>query len=78
MWDSLIQWAIQFLTSLAASNPLVSLILTILGILVVAGQAIVAITPTTADDEWWAKVKALPLIGPVLVMLASFAPWHKS
>lgn len=77
MWDSLIQWVLGFLVQLGTSNPLVHLILVVLGILVVTGQALVAITPTTADDEFWAKVKSLPLIGQLIVMLANFAPFHK-
>jgi hypothetical protein len=53
------------------------MILTVLGGLLALGQMVVVATPSTADDEAWAKLKALPLLGPVLAVLANFAPWHK-
>lgn len=77
MLDSLIQWVLGFLGNLATSNPIVHLIVVILATLVVAGQAIVTVTPTTADDAFWAKIKAIPLVGQFIVWLTNFAPFHK-
>lgn len=54
--------------------PALGLILKILGLLVIAGQALIALTPSAADDALAAKLEALPLVGPLLRMLASFAP----
>ncbi len=77
MWDTIVTWALTFVTNLAAHNPVVSMILMVLGALVALGQMVIVATPSTADDAWWAKIKALPLIGPILTMLANFAPWQK-
>lgn len=57
--------------------PVVGVILSALGGLVVVGQAIVAITPSQKDDEAWDKIKALPIIGPIVAVLSSFAPIQK-
>lgn len=62
---------------LAAQFPLMGSVLVILGLLVVVGQAVVVITPSKKDDEAWAKLKALPLIGPLLDALSAFAPLQK-
>lgn len=77
MWDSLIQWVMQFLGGFATNNPLVHTIVVILGTLLVAAQAIVSATPSTSDDAWWAKLKAIPYVGPFIVWLTNFAPFHK-
>jgi hypothetical protein len=45
-----------------------------LGILVVVGTAIVALTPTKKDDELLAKLKAWPFVGPILAAVAKFSP----
>jgi hypothetical protein len=77
MWDSLIQWVLGFLTNLATSNPIVHAIVVVVATLVLAGQAIVTVTPTTADDAFWAKIQALPIVGQFIVWLTKWAPFHK-
>lgn len=62
---------------LANMNPLVRLVFTILGVLVVAGQAIVLVTPTPADDNFMAKLEAIPILGGILKALKKFAPFGK-
>ncbi len=62
---------------LVAASPVAAMVFGILGALVVIGQMIVQITPSTADDAAWAKIKAQPIIGPILTALVNFAPWHK-
>jgi hypothetical protein len=63
---------------LAAKFPIVGLVLSGLGILVVVGLAVVALTPSKADDEAVEKVEAkYPLVGQVLKVLASFSPIQK-
>ena len=54
--------------------PIIGSVLTVLGMLVVLGQAYVAITPTQNDDAWFAKLEAIPLLGAIIKFAASFAP----
>lgn len=53
------------------------IILPVLGGLVVIGQAVVLATPSTNDDVAWEKLKAIPVLGVILSVLASFAPIQK-
>lgn len=55
-------------------HPLVPLILSALGALVVLGQTYIALTPNKNDDAWYAKIEAIPVVGKLLKLLASFAP----
>jgi hypothetical protein len=59
---------------LAGNSPVVVLILQILGILVIAGQAVVVLTPSKADDEAWEKIKGIPVLGALVSALSNFAP----
>lgn len=65
------------LQMLVVQFPLVGLILALLGALVVIGQAVVVMTPSTDDDVAWEKIKAMPLIGALIAALVSFAPIQK-
>lgn len=65
------------LTMLAVKFPIVALVLGVLGILVVAGQAIVVLTPSKSDDAAWEKIKAMPILGMLIAAIAEFAPIHK-
>ncbi len=58
-------------------HPIAALVLVFLGLLVVVAEAVVILTPTTKDDEFWGKVKAIPVLGPVLAALAKLAPIQK-
>lgn len=70
----LIQMALDWLV---ANVPYAVLGLTVLGGLVVVGQAIVAVTPSQSDDAWLEKLKQHKILGPILVLLAKFAPFQK-
>jgi peptidoglycan/LPS O-acetylase OafA/YrhL len=65
------------LALLVGKFPVAGLILALLGVLVVAGQAIVVLTPSQADDAAWEKIKKLPVLGPLISALAAFAPIQK-
>lgn len=62
---------IPWLTSL---HPLVPVVLAVLGSLSVLGAAYVKLTPSTADDAWYAKLEAIPMVGSLLKVLVSFSP----
>ena len=62
---------------LAGKFPIVTLIASVLGMLVIVGQAVVMITPSKKDDEALAKFEAMPIVGPSLVALKKFAPIQK-
>ena len=66
-----------FLLPLLDKIPYLGVVLMGLGGLVVIGQAVVIITPSKADDEAWAKIERMPVLGMVLKVLASFAPIQK-
>jgi hypothetical protein len=59
---------------LAGLHPVVPVILLAFGSLVVVGQFIVLATPGKSDDAVVARLKALPLVGNLLLALAKFAP----
>ena len=66
------------LISLAATKfPVVTLIATILGALVVLGQVLVAVTPSPKDNEAYDKIMNMAILGPILKALSSFAPIQK-
>lgn len=65
------------LAGLAAKFPWAALGLAILGMLVVIGSAVVAMTPSKADDEAWDKIKNIPVLGSILSALANFSPIQK-
>lgn len=62
------------LSYLAATWPFIQPALIWLGLLVVAGQVVVLLTPTKKDDAAWAKLHAIPVLGRLLAALAAFAP----
>jgi len=68
---------LSFLQMLASLHPAVPIVLAVLGVLVVVGQAVVALTPSKSDDLAWEKIKQVPILGAVLSALASFAPLQK-
>lgn len=65
---------IQYLAALA---PWVGYILMGLGGAVVVGQAVVALTPSQADDAVMSKILNVPILGGILTALAAFAPIQK-
>lgn len=65
------------LVVLAGLHPAVAWVLMGLGALVVIGMAVVAITPSQADDAWVEKVKSVPVLGQLLLALQSFSPIQK-
>lgn len=70
----LIQMALDYLV---ANVPYAVLGLSILGSLVVIGQGVVVVTPSQSDDAWLEKLKQHKILGPVLILLAKFAPFQK-
>lgn len=53
--------------------PVLPVILSVLGSLVVAATAFVAATPSQDDDAWLNKVKAIPVIGSIVLALERFS-----
>lgn len=67
----------SILVLLAGKFPLVALILMALGAVVVLAQVIIPLTPSTADDEAWAKILNVPILGKILLAFVAFAPIQK-
>lgn len=63
-----------FLMTLAGLHPVVPLVLSALGSLVILGGAYVAITPTQEDDAWFSKLEEMPVVGMILKALKAFSP----
>lgn len=53
--------------------PVVHPVLVVLGSLVVIATLVVQITPSTEDDALWNKVKAVPVLGSLIVALEAFS-----
>lgn len=68
---------LALLNSLVAAVPGLATVLMVLGALVVIGAAVVAATPSKADDEAWEKIKSVPLIGGLISALTNFSPFQK-
>jgi len=62
------------LSWLSALNPIVNIVLVVLGSLVVLGGAYVKLTPSQADDAWFDKLEAVPVLGAILKGLMAFSP----
>lgn len=58
-------------------GPIGILIASALGLLMVVGQGIVAITPSKDDDEWLEKKKKHKIWGAIINALQNFAPIQK-
>lgn len=65
------------LANLVSVHPAIPLVLSALGTLVILGATYVALTPTKADDAWWAKLEATPVIGQLLKGLTAFSPFQR-
>ena len=63
---------------LIAKYPVLLVVLTVLGLLVVLAQVIVFITPSKKDDELLAKIEANPIGKKLVNLFVSFAPIQKS
>ena len=68
---------LPILLPLIEKSPLAAAIALVLGTLVVLGQVVVPLTPSTKDDDAWAKLLAVPVLGKVLLALVAFAPIQK-
>ena len=68
---------IESILNMIQGLPVINWILPILGIVVVAAQAIVIITPSPKDNALMAKLEAIPVLGHLIRALKSFAPWQK-
>lgn len=67
----------QIMQWLVAHVPYASLILMILGSLVVIGMVVVGLTPSTQDDAFVERLKNMPIVGRIILALASFSPIQK-
>lgn len=67
----------QALAVLASLHPVVAVVLAVLGLVVVVSQAVVLLTPSTKDDEFWEKMLAVPFLGGIIKALAVRAPIQK-
>jgi hypothetical protein len=67
----------QFIVDLAAKAPIVGYILMGLGALMVIAQAVVILTPSKEDDAFVEKLKAIPVLGQLLILLEAFSPLQK-
>jgi hypothetical protein len=65
------------LTYLSTNFPVVGEILIYLGVLVITGQTVVAVTPSKSDDEWMKKLEEKKILGPLVKALGAFAPIQK-
>lgn len=65
------------LNLLVQQFPIAGLVLALLGMLVVVGAAVVALTPSKSDDAAWERIKAVPLLGQLLSALMAFSPVQK-
>ena len=71
---------VKFVTELASKFPWavwILVVLSTLGALVVVAQAVVAITPSKADDLALEKVEQSKIGGMILKVLLAFAPIKK-
>jgi len=68
---------LSIISGLVAQFPWLASVAMILGSLVVIGQIVVSLTPSKADDEAWAKIMNIPLLGAVLQALTNFAVIQK-
>lgn len=66
---------VEFIMKYAPAPVL--LVIGFLGLLVVMGTAVIAMTPTKNDDAWLAKLYDVPVLGFVLKVLAAFSPLDK-
>lgn len=64
---------VALIQGLIASYPVLATIAGILGSLVVLGQVVVVLTPSKSDDLAWEQLKSIPILGPILSALTSFA-----
>ena len=62
----------------AAQHTWLSVSLTALGALLVIAQVVVLMTKTKKDDEILQKAESMPVLGQLLALLKSFAPFQKS
>lgn len=68
---------VAILSFIPQQFPAAAGVLTLLGTLVVVGQAIIAWTPGKHDDEWWEAFRAKPFVGPLVSALSNFAVIQK-
>lgn len=64
----------MLLDYLVQAVPFGKTVLMALGGLVVAGGVYVKLTPTQADDAWYAKLESMPIVGGFFKALVKFSP----
>jgi len=60
--------------SFIAKYPTLGTVLLFLGAIIVIAKAIIDMTPTKEDDEWYDVIHRHPIMGRVLKFVAQFAP----
>lgn len=60
--------------NLIAKFPKIGTVLIFLGAIIVVGKAIIDMTPTSEDDEWYEVINKNPITGRVLRFISQFAP----
>lgn len=51
----------------------IGVVFSLLGTLVTVASAVIAATPSQADDAWWAGVRASPVLGKIVATLEKFS-----
>jgi hypothetical protein len=67
----------MFLDGLIIQYPVAMKIASILGLIMVVAQAVVLLTPSKKDNEFIAKVFAVPMLGAALKHLIKYAPFNE-
>lgn len=68
----------EILVALSAMWPGLGYILMALGLLVVVGRIYVSVTPSQEDDEWFARLEEIPVLGALLKILVKFSPVQRA
>lgn len=63
----------QILDFLVGVLPVAGVILQVLGSLVVLSSVVVALTPSQDDDAFLVRIKAIPVLGALVVALERFS-----
>jgi hypothetical protein len=77
LFSALLEKLTPQLIEFVSEHPLVGALALLLGSLVMSGEAIVAASKTTKDDEWLQKLKGKPFVGSIVKFFLDFAKTRK-
>lgn len=60
--------------NLIAKFPKLGTVLIVLGSIIVIGKAIIDMTPTREDDEWYEVINNHPIVGRLVMFISKLAP----